>query len=133
MSEPQPALDVVGLGHAIVDVLAHADDAFLVERGLHKGAMGLVDTEQAESLYAAMGPGVEISGGAAANTMAGLASFGRRAAFIGRVRDDQLGRVFAHDLRAAGVTDEVPAAADGPPTARSLILVSPDAQRTMNT
>ncbi len=126
-------LDVVGIGNAIVDVLAHADESFLVEHDLAKGAMTLIDAESAERLYAAMGPGIEISGGSAANTMVGLAAFGGRAGFIGKVRDDQLGAVFAHDLRAAGVAFETPPAADGPPTARSLILVTPDAQRTMCT
>jgi sugar/nucleoside kinase (ribokinase family) len=126
-------VDVVAIGSAIVDVLAHASDAFLEEHGLVKGTMALIDAEAAERLYAQMGPGVEVSGGAVANTAAGVASFGSVAAFVGRVRDDQLGSVFAHDIRAAGVVYDVPAAAAGPATARCLVLVTPDAQRTMCT
>jgi sugar/nucleoside kinase (ribokinase family) len=126
-------LDVVALGSAIVDVIAHADDSFLVEQGLAKGSMRLIDDVEAARLYAAMGPGIEASGGSAANTAGGVASLGGRAAYIGKVRDDQLGAVFAHDIRAIGVHYDVPPSADGPPTARCLILVTPDAQRTMNT
>lgn len=126
-------LDVVGIGNAIVDVLAHAEDAFLERHGLAKGAMTLIEADQAEALYADMGPGVEMSGGSAANTMAGLASLGGTGAFFGRVRDDQLGEVFRHDIRAAGIAFDSAAATDGPPTARCLILITPDAQRTMNT
>jgi sugar/nucleoside kinase (ribokinase family) len=126
-------LDVVGIGNAIVDVLAHADDAMLVRENLVKGSMALIDTERAEALYERMGPAIEVSGGSAANTIAGLASFGGRGAFIGKVRDDQLGAVFAHDLRALGVDFSTAPAADGPPTGRCLILVTPDAQRTLNT
>jgi sugar/nucleoside kinase (ribokinase family) len=126
-------LDVVGIGNAIVDVLAHADDAFIDQHGLTKGAMALIDETQAEVLYGQMGSGIEISGGSAANTIAGLAALGGRGAFIGKVRDDQLGTVFAHDIRASGVSFETPLAADGISTARCLILVTPDAQRTMNT
>lgn len=126
-------LDVVAIGNAIVDVIATASDEFLSEHGLVKGSMALVDTDAAAALYEAMGPGRESSGGSAANTAAGIASFGGRAGFIGRVRDDQLGEVFAHDIRAIDVAYEMPAAVDGPPTARCLILVTPDAQRTMNT
>ena len=127
-------LDVVGIGNALVDVLAHEDDAFLTARGIEKGAMTLVDTDTAEQLYAAMSPSTEISGGSAANTMVGIASFGGQSAFIGRVHDDQLGAVFAHDIRAAGVEfTTVPASDHGDPTGRCLILVTPDAQRTMNT
>lgn len=129
----QPALDVVGLGNALVDVLSHEDDTFLAAHGLVKGAMALVDADRAAALYAAMGPGVEISGGSAANTMVGIASFGGQAAFVGRVADDQLGTVFAHDIRAAGVTFTNPPARDGAPSGRCLILVTPDAQRTLNT
>ena len=125
--------DVVGIGNAIVDVLAHADDAFLESHGLAKGAMTLVDAEDSDALYGDMGPGIECSGGSAANTIAGLASLGGRPAFIGKVRDDQLGAVFRHDIRALGVAFDTPAAADGLPTARCLILVTPDAQRTMQT
>lgn len=129
-----PTVDqVLGIGNAIVDVIASADDAFLDRHGLAKGTMRLVDAEQADALYAEMGPGVETSGGSAANTMAGIASLGGEAAFIGKVHDDQLGKVFRHDLRAAGVRFDTPPSPDGPPTARSLILVTPDAQRTMNT
>lgn len=124
---------VLGIGNAIVDVIASADDAFLAGHGLTKGMMRLVEADESEALYADMGPGVEISGGSAANTMVGVASLGGSAAFIGKVRDDQLGQVFRHDLRAAGVQFDTPPLAEGPPTARSLILVTPDAQRTMNT
>ncbi|QEY31389.1 adenosine kinase [Synechococcus sp. RSCCF101] len=126
-------LDVVGIGNAIVDVLVQAEDGFLEQQGLSKGAMTLVDLEQAERLYGASGPGLETSGGSAANTLAGLAQLGGRAGFIGRVRDDQLGRIFSHDIRATGARFETPPAASGPPTARCLILVTPDAQRTMAT
>ena len=130
---PAPPLDVVAIGNAIVDVLAQADDAFLVRYGLDKGAMALIDAAQAEALYGEMGSSVEVSGGSAANTMAGLAGLGGTCGFIGKVRDDQMGQVFAHDLRAVGVEFETAMAADGPATARSFILVTPDAQRTMNT
>ncbi len=126
-------LDVVGVGNAIVDVLVRADDAFLEAHALTKGAMTLIDEARAGSLYADMGPGVEMSGGSAANTMAGLAAMGGRGAFIGKVRDDQLGAVFAHDIRAAGVRFDTPPASDGAPTARCLVVVTPDAQRTMGT
>jgi len=133
---PDRDLDVVCVGNAIVDVLAHADDTFLDRHGMAKGAMQLIDTETALELYADMPPGIEASGGSAANTAAGLASLGARAHFVGRIADDQLGEVFAHDIRAAGVGfDARPvtghAAAAG--TARCLVLVTPDAQRTMNT
>ena len=130
---PTATLDVVAIGHAIVDVLAHAEDADLEELGLAKGSMTLVDAEEAEALYGAMGPAVEASGGSAANTAAGLASFGAAAAFVGKVRDDQLGAVFTHDIRAVGVEYSTPPAQDGPATARCLVLVTPDAQRTMST
>ena len=123
----------MGIGNAIVDVIASADDAFLEAHGLTKGMMRLVDTDESEALYADMGPGTEMSGGSAANTMVGIASLGGLAAFIGKVKDDQLGDVFRHDLRAAGVAFDTPPLADGPPTARSMILVTPDAERTMNT
>jgi sugar/nucleoside kinase (ribokinase family) len=125
--------DVVGIGNAIVDVIAHAHDAFLAAEGMAKGGMTLIEADRAESLYARMGPGVEMSGGSAANTMAGIASLGGRAGFIGKVKDDQLGAIFSHDIRAAGVSFQTPAAKSGPPTARCLIFVTPDAQRTMNT
>jgi sugar/nucleoside kinase (ribokinase family) len=126
-------LDVLGIGNAIVDVLAHCEDAFLESEGLVKGSMNLIEVAESDGLYERMGPGVEVSGGAAANSMAGIASFGGRAAYIGKIRDDQLGAVFAHDIRAAGVHFDTPVAPDGPPTARSLILVTPDAHRTMST
>ncbi len=129
----EPSLDVVGVGNAIVDVIAMVDDSFIETHGLAKGAMTLIDAERATSLYAVMPPALEISGGSAANTVAGVASFGGSAAHIGKVRNDQLGEVFAHDLRAAGVAFDVPLAAAGPPTGRSLIQVTPDAERTMNT
>ncbi|HYD32526.1 MAG TPA: adenosine kinase [Azospirillaceae bacterium] len=125
--------DVTGIGNAIVDVIAHADDAFVTDNGIDKGAMNLIDAERAESLYAKMGPGIEMSGGSAGNTMAGIASLGGKGAYIGKVRDDQLGGVFRHDIRAIGVRFDTAAATDGPPTARCLILVTPDAQRSMNT
>lgn len=127
------AFDVLGIGNAIVDVISHADDAFLRKHALAKGAMTLIDEARAEALYAAMGPGVEISGGSCGNTMAGVASLGGKGAYIGKVRDDQLGAVFGHDIRAAGVTFDTAQATEGPATARCLILVTPDAQRTMNT
>jgi sugar/nucleoside kinase (ribokinase family) len=125
--------DVVGIGNAIVDVIARADDAFLATKKLAKGAMTLIDEAQADALYAAMGPGTESSGGSAANTMAGIASLGGKGAFFGKVKSDQLGKVFAHDIRAIGVSFDSKAAASGPATARCLIFVTPDAQRTMNT
>ena len=125
--------DVVGVGNAIVDVIALVDDAFIDAHGLAKGSMTLIDTDRATSLYDAMPAGIEASGGSAANTMAGIASFGGRAAYIGKVRNDQLGEVFRHDIRATGVSYDVPFGTDGPPTARCLIQVTPDAQRTMNT
>ncbi|MFP6745312.1 MAG: adenosine kinase, partial [Alphaproteobacteria bacterium] len=126
-------LDVVGIGNAIVDVLAHADDGFIDGHGLTKGAMALIDAAQAEALYGEMGSAIEISGGSAANTITGVATLGGRGAYIGKVHDDQLGAVFAHDIRTVGVGFETPMATDGAPTARCLILVTPDAERTMNT
>ena len=125
--------DVIGIGNAIVDVLTRTDDAFLAKPDLPKGGMTLIDAGQAEALYAEMGSSIEASGGSAANTMAGLASLGSRGCFVGKVRDDQLGRIFAHDIRAIGVDFHTAPAGDGPPTARCLILITPDAQRTMNT
>ncbi|MGE0880237.1 MAG: adenosine kinase [Acidimicrobiia bacterium] len=125
--------DVVGIGNALVDVITHADDHFLDDEGLVKGSMMLIDTERAVKLYSAMGAGIEMSGGSAANTMCGVASFGGHAAYIGKVADDQLGEVFGHDLRAVGVGFSAPPAMLGVPTGRCLILVTPDAQRTMNT
>ena len=130
---PAPTYDVVGLGNALVDVITHETESFLAEHGLVKGSMALIDEEQATNLYAAMGVGTEMSGGSAANTLAGVASFGGAAAFVGKVRDDELGRVFAHDLRAQGVTFAGQPAGDGPSTGRCLIVVTPDAERTMST
>ncbi len=127
------AFDVVGIGNAMVDVIAHADEQFLVAQQLTKGVMTLIDGPRAEAFYATMPPAVEISGGSGGNTMAGLASLGGRGAFIGKVNTDELGRVFAHDMRAAGVAFDVPPAVDGLPTGRCLIIVTPDAQRTMQT
>ncbi len=127
------AFDVAGIGNAIVDVLTHADDAQLRALGLAKGVMTLIDAQMAEALYGRMGPGLECSGGSAANTIAGLAALGARAAYMGKVKDDQLGQVFRHDLRSQGVVFDTPAAVDGPSTARCLIFVTPDAQRTMQT
>lgn len=125
--------DVIGVGNAIVDVLAQADDEFLDRNNLDKGMMTLIDTDRARELYKNMGPGIEVSGGSAANTIAGLASLGGKGAYIGKVRNDQLGGVFSHDIRAAGVDFRSWPAKDGPPTARCLIFVTPDAQRTMQT
>lgn len=125
--------DVLGIGNAIVDVISRSDEAFLGKHGLVKGSMMLIDEARAEQLYAGMGPGIEVSGGSCGNTMAGIASFGGKGAYIGKVRDDQLGKVFGHDLKATGVSFATPAATEGPATARCLILVTPDAQRTMNT
>ncbi|MDB5413233.1 MAG: carbohydrate kinase [Rubritepida sp.] len=128
-----PTLDILGIGNAIVDVLAPSDEAFLTARGLPKGGMQLIDTTQAEALYAAMPTGVESSGGSAANTCAVAAALGARVGFLGKVAADQLGEVFAHDIRASGVHFPTPPLASGAPTARCLILVTPDGQRTMNT
>jgi len=125
--------DVIGVGNAIVDVLAQTDDAFLDRNNLDKGMMTLIDTDRARELYKNMGPGIEVSGGSAANTIAGLASLGGTGAYIGKVRNDQLGGVFSHDIRAAGVDFRSWPAKEGPPTARCLIFVTPDAQRTMQT
>jgi len=125
--------DVAGIGNAIVDVLAHADDAFLAQNGIEKGGMTLIDATRATELYARMGSGIEVSGGSCANTIAGLASLGGKGAFFGKVANDQLGEVFAHDIRAIGVHFPTVPAESGPPTARCLILVTPDAQRSMNT
>lgn len=127
------ASPVVTIGNAIVDVLSHADDAFLEQEGVVKGSMNLIDAHRAEELYQRMGPAVEISGGSAANTAAGIASLGGVAAFVGKVCNDQLGDVFSHDIRATGVAFDTPRIVGAPPTARSLILVTPDGHRTMNT
>ncbi len=125
--------DVTGVGNAIVDVLAQADDALLEKHGLPKGAMNLIDAATADRLYAVMGPGIEASGGSAANTIAGIAALGGKTAYIGKVAQDQLGDVFTHDMRAVGVTYDTTPLVGGLPTARSLIFVTPDAQRTMQT
>ncbi len=127
------SIDVTGIGNAIVDVLAHAEDAFIVAQGLTKGTMALIDEARARSLYAQMAQAVQMSGGSVANSMAGLASLGGRAAYIGKVARDPLGEVFSHDIRAVGVHFESAASASGVPTARCFVLVSPDAQRTLNT
>ncbi len=126
-------LDVVGIGNALVDVLSNESHEFVVAQALSPGAMTLIDTQRAEQLYAAMGPAVEISGGSAANTLVGVTSLGGSAAFVGRVADDQLGAVFGHDIRAAGVEFLAKPAAGGEPSGRCLIIVTPDAERTMNT
>ncbi len=125
--------DVLGIGNAIVDVLAHADDDFLARHAMTKGTMALIDADAADKLYADMAPGIECSGGSAANTIAGIASLGGKAAFIGKVRDDELGKVFHHDIEALGVHFPTSAATDGASTARCLINVTPDAERTMST
>ena len=127
------AHDVLGIGNAIVDILAYAEDALVEELGLTRGAMTLIDEDRSAFLYRRLGPAREVSGGSCANTIAAIASLGGRGAFIGRVRDDQLGRVFSHDIRAAGVTFRSPPSPDGPATATSMIFVTPDGQRTMNT
>ncbi len=129
----QASIDVVGIGNAIVDVLAHSEDEFLAREGLVKGTMTLIDADRADALYRMMDPAIEASGGSAGNTMAGIASLGGAGAYIGKVRDDFLGQVYRHDITAAGVRFETPAATTGPGTARCLILVTPDGQRTMNT
>ena len=128
-----PQLDIVAIGDAIVDVIATCEDSFLDEHGLNKGSMQLLDTAAADALYAAMGPARETSGGSAANSMAGVAALGGSAGFVGQVADDQLGDIFAHDMLALGVRFDMPPISGGPPTGRCLILVTPDAQRTMNT
>src|SRR5215469_10794376 len=129
----QASIDVLGIGNAIVDVIAHAEEEFLAREGLVKGTMTLIDAARAEALYRLMGPAIEASGGSAGNTMAGLASLGGSGAYIGKVRDDFLGEVYRHDITATGIRFETPAATSGPGTARCLILVTPDGQRTMNT
>ncbi len=133
MTSTPARFDVLAIGNAIVDVIAAADDAMITREGLTKGGMMLIDADRATQLYAAMAPGREVSGGSAANTLAGMAALGQSCAFIGQVADDQLGEVFAHDIRAGGITFTTPARHGQPPTARCLILVTPDGQRTMNT
>lgn len=130
---PDKSLDVIAIGNAIVDVIADADDRFLANQGLTKASMRLIDEAEAERLYGVMGPGRELSGGSAGNTAAGLAALGLSAGFIGQVATDQLGDIYAHDIRSLGVRFDTPARGDVGATARSLILVTPDAQRTMNT
>ena len=125
--------DVLGIGNAIVDVIARTEEDFLLKQGMNKGAMALIDAPRAEAIYEAMGPAIESSGGSAANTIVGVAGFGARSAFIGKVKDDGLGRAFTHDIRTAGVAFTTPPAADGAPTARCYVLVTPDGERTMNT
>jgi sugar/nucleoside kinase (ribokinase family) len=126
-------LDVVGIGNALVDVLSHEAEQFVEEHDLIRGSMTLIESDRADELYTAMGPGTEMSGGSAANTVAGVASLGGRAAYIGRVYDDQLGAVFAHDLQASGVVFRSLPATDGPPTGRCLIVITPGGERTMST
>ena len=125
--------DVLGIGNAIFDVLVQTDEAFLSAHGMTKGGMALIDEARALSIYADMGPATEMSGGSAANTIVGIANLGARAAYVGKVRDDQIGRLYTHDIRAAGVAFETKAAAGGPATGCSYILVTPDGERTMNT
>jgi adenosine kinase len=125
--------DVLGIGNAIFDVLVQTDEAFLARHGMSKGSMALIDEGRAAAIYNDMGPAVEMSGGSAANTIVGVASLGARAAYVGKVRDDQIGRLYVHDIRAAGVTFETKLATDGPATGCSYILVTADGERTMNT
>lgn len=125
--------DVLGIGNAIVDIIARTEEDFLVRHGMNKGAMALIDEPRAEAIYGAMGPAVEISGGSAANTIVGVAGFGGRAAFVGKVKADKLGESFSHDIRAASVAFTTAPASDGPATARCFVLVTPDGERTMNT
>jgi adenosine kinase len=125
--------DVLGIGNAIFDVLVQTDEAFLGRHGMIKGGMALIDEARATAIYQDMGPATEMSGGSAANTIVGVANLGARAAYVGKVKDDQIGRLYAHDIRAAGVAFETRPAADGPATGCSYILVTPDGERTMNT
>lgn len=129
----EATLDVIGIGNAIIDLLAHAEDQFLVDHELNKGGMTLIDEATAERLYAAMGPATRASGGSAGNTIAGLGSLGAACGYIGKLRDDELGAAYRHDLLASGVRFTTPMAADGPSTARCIIFVTSDAERTMNT
>jgi sugar/nucleoside kinase (ribokinase family) len=125
--------DVIGIGNAIVDIIGRCDEAYLAKIGAAKGSMRLVGANEIKKIYTTMGPAVEISGGSAANTIAGVASFGGKAAFIGTIADDEFGKIFAHDIRSIGVAFDVAPIADAAPTSRSLILVTPDGERTMNT
>jgi sugar/nucleoside kinase (ribokinase family) len=130
---PAARYDVLGIGNAIVDVIARTEEDFLLKQGMNKGTMALIDEPRAAAIYEAMGPAIETSGGSAANTIVGLASLGARTAFIGKIKDDALGRTFAHDIRAAGVAFTTPPASSGPSTACCYVLVTPDGERTMNT
>ncbi len=130
---PTARFDVLGIGNAIVDVIARTEEDFLLKHGMNKGTMALIDEPRAQAIYDAMGPALEMSGGSAANTIVGLASLGSRAAFIGKVKDDTLGHAFTHDIRAAGVAFATPPAKDGASTACCYVLVTPDGERTMNT
>jgi len=125
--------DVLGIGNAIFDVLVKTDEKFLADHGMTKGGMALIDEARAASIYRDMGPATEMSGGSAANTIVGIASFGARAAYVGKVKDDQIGKLYAHDIRAAGVAFDTRPASDGPATGCSYILVTDDGERTMNT
>jgi sugar/nucleoside kinase (ribokinase family) len=125
--------DVLGIGNALFDVLVQADEGFLARHGMTKGGMALIDEARATAIYQDMGPATEMSGGSAANTIVGVANLGARAAYVGKVKDDQIGRLYAHDIRAAGVAFDTKAASDGPATGCSYILVTPDGERTMNT
>src|SRR5580692_3308803 len=129
----QAKYDVLGIGNAIFDILVQTDETFLAQHGMTKGGMALIDEARALAIYDAMGPAVEMSGGSAANTIVGVANLGARAAYVGKVKDDQIGRLYSHDIRAAGVVFETRPAADGPATGCSYILVTPDGERTMNT
>jgi len=129
----QKIYDVVGIGNAIVDIIARCDDGFLSKHDLDKGFMRLIDADEAAMLYEAMGPATERSGGSVANSIAGLASFGAKCGFIGRVAADQFGGIFRHDIRSLGIAYTTSPAQDGAPTARRLVLVTPDGERTMNT
>jgi sugar/nucleoside kinase (ribokinase family) len=133
VTAPDHLVDVLAVGNAIVDILVHCDDSLLEKLGLSKGTMSLVDTARSSEVYAAVGPGTEVSGGSAANTATGVASLGGRSAFIGKVRNDELGEIFRHDLRATGVSYLTAPARSGPNTAHCLVLITPDAQRTMCT
>src|SRR6267378_5977109 len=125
--------DVLGIGNAIFDILVQTDESFLSHHGMIKGGMALIDEARAASIYRDMGPAIEMSGGSAANTIVGVANLGARAAYVGKVRDDQIGRMYMHDIRAAQVAFETKPALDGPATGCSYILVTPDGERTMNT
>src|SRR5467141_3103576 len=125
--------DVLGIGNALFDVLVRTDEGFLSRHGMTKGGMALIDEARAAAIYRDMGPATEMSGGSAANTIVGVANLGARAAYVGKVRDDQIGRMYMHDIRAAGIAFETRPAASGPATGCSYILVTPDGERTMNT